>query len=89
MYKQFASDVNQAQIVSIEPYGIPPANPLNTMVPAVIDEDNGFIINGERTPLFKPPLYIQQVQSNANASALQNSSYLQQYTFAQGQVVDW
>lgn len=89
LYLQFASDTNLRQIVPLEPEGIPPPNPTNTRRDYVMEEEGGFIINGQRTPIFIPPLYKQQLDSGGNLAAFQNASFLAQYSFQPYDVVDW
>lgn len=89
LYLQFASDTGLDKIVPLEPEGIPPPNPTDTRRDYVIEENGGFIINGERVPTFIPPLYQQQQNSGGNLANFQNASFLANYTFEPYEVVDW
>lgn len=52
-------------------------------------EDGGFIINEQRTPTFIPSLYSQHYTGGNTVANMQNSTFLQQYSFEPYDVVDW
>ena len=103
-YKQFSADRNLSQIVSIEPQGIPPLNTQGTRREMVFSmtmmatapgeaEREVFLMNEQLVPVFQPPLYEQHARMHrtkgAGFSSFQNASFLEYYSFAPNEVVDW